>query len=320
MRRIERLINLIAALLEARSPMTADEIREHIAGYDQDSFEAFRRSFERDKEALRAMGVPLELRKSHALAEQPDGYIIPKERYYLPELDLEPDELAALRLASETVLGRGDGGADAGLLKLTMAEEPGSPVGRGVVAANVGVEDPHLGDVYSALVDRRPIEFSYEDSRGRRSTRRVEPWGLVHRGGYWYLLGRDYEAGAQRTFKLSRIASEVRARDGSYDIPESFDGAGAVPAEAWEFGPDEPRAVTVRFDAGVRWWAEQNLARLPSREAYDGALDLDLPTGNVAALLGWVVGWHGRVTILSPPALRRRLLAHLAPWLGETGS
>src|ERR671915_2476953 len=91
MRRVERLINLIAALLEAPRPMTADEIREQIAGYEGLSRTAFRRNFERDKETLRAMGIPLELRQLDPFGIDPDGYTIPKDRYYLPELDLEAD-------------------------------------------------------------------------------------------------------------------------------------------------------------------------------------------------------------------------------------
>ncbi|MGH2755993.1 MAG: helix-turn-helix transcriptional regulator, partial [Actinomycetota bacterium] len=127
MRRIERLINLIAALLDTERPMTAQEIRDRIAGYDQANFEAFRRAFERDKEALRTMGIPVEMRHTglDGLAEQPDGYIIPKERYYLPQIDLEHDEMAALRLASDAVLGRAENVA-AGFAKLSVDSAPGS--------------------------------------------------------------------------------------------------------------------------------------------------------------------------------------------------
>jgi proteasome accessory factor B len=79
MRRIERLINLIAALLDTRHPMTAEEIRSRIAGYDQGSHDAFRRAFERDKDSLRHMGIPLELVPTDPFSEVPDGYIIPKD-------------------------------------------------------------------------------------------------------------------------------------------------------------------------------------------------------------------------------------------------
>lgn len=321
MRRIERLINLIAALLEARRPLTAEEIRHSIAGYDQRSLEAFRRAFERDKEALRAMGVPLERRKTDAFADQADGYIIPKERYYLPELDLAADELTALTLASETILGRGEQDAEAGLLKLTLGRDPPGWSGPKVpTGTDVAVEDPVLGEIYGALVEKRPIEFAYEDAHGRPSTRRLETWGLVHRGGHWYAVGADADAGARRTFKLSRIRSRVRVVPGSYEIPESFDPAEAIGTEAWEFGSDDLRTVTVRFDESSRWWAEQNLTELQRRDGPSGALDVDVPTGNVAALLGWVLGWDGAVSIVSPESVRNQLLEHLAPYLEDASA
>src|ERR671916_3228940 len=119
MRRIERLVNLIAALLETLRPLTAEDIRHQVAGYGGTSLEAFRRSFERDKETLRDMGVPLEIVPTDAFSEQADGYIIPKDKYYLPELDLEPEELAALKLAADAVMSGGDQ-AGAGLMKLSI--------------------------------------------------------------------------------------------------------------------------------------------------------------------------------------------------------
>ena len=315
MRRIERLVNLIAALLETLRPLTAEDIRHQVAGYGGTSLEAFRRSFERDKETLRDMGVPLEIVPTDAFSEQADGYIIPKDRYYLPELDLEPEELAALKLASEAMLGRGEKDAEAGMLKLSLAEEPGGWAGpRVAMGAELSVEEPSLGDIYTALVERKPISFSYEDAAGNPSSRTLHTWGLVHRAGHWYAVGLDPDAGARRTFKLSRIRSAIRTVPGSYDIPASFD-ADDVPAESWEFGPDAVDAVTVRFAPEVKWWAEQNLTHLDPRPGPGDAVEVDVPTGNVAALLGWVVGWHGTVTIVSPDAVRERLAEHLAPYL-----
>lgn len=319
MSRIERLINLIAGLLEAPRPLTAEDIRTRIAGYDQDSHEAFRRAFERDKEALRDMGVPLELRATDPLAEQDDGYIIPKERYYLPELDLEPDEIAALRIATETVLGATELGAAAGLRKLSMAEEvPSRPGPRVVAGADVGLADPQLAEVHSAMLERHPIEFAYEDGRGNHSSRRVEPWGLVHRAGHWYLVGLDRRERDQRTFRVGRIVPPVRRLQGTYEVPEGFDAAARVGAEAWEFGPDQGLRVRVRFDASTRWWAEQNLAHLDMDEALEGALDVSMAAANADAVLGWVIGWHGTVTIVEPDSLVDRLVSHLEPWTGPS--
>src|SRR5688500_16511119 len=116
MLRIERLINLIAALLDGRRPLTASEIRERIAGYDSQSAEAFRRTFERDKAELRDMGIPIETVKDE---DDNDAYVIPADKYYMPELDLQPDEIAALKLAADAILGVGEQ-AGSGLKKLSI--------------------------------------------------------------------------------------------------------------------------------------------------------------------------------------------------------
>jgi predicted DNA-binding transcriptional regulator YafY len=325
MRRIERLINLIAALLEARRPMTAEEIRSRIAGYAQDSHEAFRRAFERDKEALRAMGIPLELRALDSLTDHEQGYTISKESYYLPDLDLEPDELAALAIATETLAERRGHPATSGLLKLSVAHDAATTSAPRLVAgADLAVGDPRLGAIYSAVLDRRPIGFPYEDARGRRSQRRVEPWALVHRAGHWYLSGRDMAVDERRTFKVARIAGEIQqlegSQGGSYEPPRRDEATASIGAEAWEFGGDEVADVRVYFEPEARWWAEQNLAHLTSREAPEGRLEVEMPTANVEALLSWVIGWDGTVAVVSPPEVRKRLRDHLSPWLGQRGA
>src|SRR5438874_4639806 len=102
MDRLERLINLTAALLEAERPLTSDDLHQRLPGYAENQA-AFRRAFERDKDVLREMGVPLVL--EHVDPSQPglDGYRIPKDEYYLKDPGLEPDELAALHLAASAV-------------------------------------------------------------------------------------------------------------------------------------------------------------------------------------------------------------------------
>jgi predicted DNA-binding transcriptional regulator YafY len=314
MRRIERLINLIAALLDARRPMTADEIRARIAGYDQATYEAFRRAFERDKDALRAMGIPLEVVTTDPFADQADGYIIPKGRYYLPDLGLEPDELAALRLASDALLGAHEE-AGAGLLKLSI-DAPSIPVaGPSILwGADLAAEQPYLGPVYSALLARRPIRFDYEPASKTKETRTVRPYGLVHRRGNWYVVGWDESRAAVRSFKLSRFVSRIEVLEGSYDIPDGFDASAQV-AESWEIGAQTPITATVRFDASMRWWAEHNMPDSAAREAPAGALDVDMPASNLDALVSWIIGFGTSVEILSPPEARARLFDRLGPFL-----
>ena len=317
MRRIGRLINLIIALLETRRPMTAEEIRTRISGYDQPNFEAFRRAFERDKEALRAMGIPLVVRQTDALDESSNGYLIPKDRYYLPELDLEPDELAALRIASEAVLGAGEE-AESGWLKVSVdaAVDP-LEAPRVMWAADVAAEQPLLAALYEAQLERRPVRFSYRSAAGEESVRTVEPYGLVNRRGHWYIVGRDVDRDAPRSFRISRLQGSVEVLGGSYDVPSGFEPDSHLPPDAWEIG-DEPVEAVVRFDESMRWWAEQNLGGVRSTEAPDGAVDVTLRVANVDALVAWIVGFGPSAVILSPPQARERLLERLRPSLERT--
>lgn len=317
MRRIERLINLIAALLETSRPLTAENIREQIAGYDQANFESFRRSFERDKEDLRAMGIPLQTvsDETDPFSDVHDSYIIPKDEYYLPQLDLEPDEMTALRVAGDAVLGAGEETA-AGLMKLTMDDAGPSWAGPRIMwGADVAAEQPLLGPLYSALVERKGVSFVYEPSKGDASDRAVEPYGLVHRRGNWYLVGRDAGKDAVRAFKLSRIKGTITPGGGSYSIPEGFDAGAHIAGESYEIGSEATVSATVRFTAAMRWWVEQNMPGVKRSDLEDGGLDLEVPVSNLDALVSWVVGFGAAATIVAPPEARAALLAHLAPFL-----
>lgn len=316
MRRIERLINLIAALLETSKPMTADEIRHRIAGYDSESLDAFRRSFERDKADLRAMGIPIELRPVDSLSEV-EGYLIPKSQYYLPQLDLEPDELAALRLAAESVLGGGEV-AESGLMKLSVDAATESWSGPRVVwGADLAAEQPALAAIYPALLERRSVAFGYRTGGAAEAREReIDPYGLVHRRGNWYVVGRDRSIDDIRVFKVARIEGAPQVLEHRYEVPAGFRAEDHVAGEAWELG-DAPATATVRFDPDVRWWAEQNHPDAPRRVLPGGAVDVELQVSNVEALVAWAIGLGPGVEIVQPASARAAVLEHLRPFLSE---
>src|ERR1700730_7541323 len=97
-RKTERLLSLVVCLLSTRRALTAAQIREAVPGYP-DSFEAFKRMFERDKEERRELGIPLETDLASP-GDEDAGYRIQREAYELPEITLEPDEAAVLGLAA----------------------------------------------------------------------------------------------------------------------------------------------------------------------------------------------------------------------------
>ena len=317
MRRIERLINLVAALLETSRPWTADDVRRNIAGYDEpEGFEAFRRMFERDKEALRAIGIPLEVVSTDPYEDRHDAYIIPKKRYYLPDIDFEPDEVAALKIAAEALLG-GAEQAEAGLMKLSIDTSSAPWSGPRVVwGADLAAEQPALGPLYSAVLDRAPVSFRYGSARsGDVRTRAVEGYGLLHRWGHWYLVGRDRADGVIKSFKVARIEAGLTRIDGEYQIPPDFDASEHLAGEAFAIG-DERQRATVRFDRAMRWWPEQNMPDAPRTEGPDGALDVDIPVANVDALVSWLIGFGPGVELLAPETARAHLVQHLAAYAG----
>ena len=100
--KFERQMNLLAALLESPRPISAEQIQQRVAGYSTDK-DAFRRTFERDKDELRDLGVPVQVATIPATFPEQQGYMVDRTVYEMPELDLASDEIAALRLALQAV-------------------------------------------------------------------------------------------------------------------------------------------------------------------------------------------------------------------------
>src|SRR5438105_711177 len=163
---LERLLNLVALLLEAKRPKTFDEIRHLIEAYQQADVSSAKRMFERDKDILREVGIPVEVSATDAW-EIEQGYRIPKDRYYLPEIAFTPDEVWALFVAArapgedeeaEVAFWKLSTSADTTLLS-AIAERP--------VAPGVDASGPHLGAVADALSRRRSLRFRYRPSQGK---------------------------------------------------------------------------------------------------------------------------------------------------------
>jgi proteasome accessory factor B len=298
--RLERLINLVAALLHAERPLTAEELRSRLPGYAEDHG-TFRRAFERDKEALRDLGIPVVLEPVDNAA-QPGvmGYRIPKEAYYLQDPGLAPDELAALHLAASAVRLEGASGVEA-LWKLggELAEQGPAPA----VAALPGAA--HLAPVFAAISARRPVSFTY---RGR--PRRLDPWRLSFRNGHWYLAGHDHDAGEERMFRLDRIESEVDATGeaGAFDRPPHV---GAQPPP-WQMGGDEELTARLLVDAGQASWAASHVGPEAVEDwRPDGSVVLAVRVTNREAFRSFVLGFLDHAEVLGPAELR----AEMVEWL-----
>jgi predicted DNA-binding transcriptional regulator YafY len=299
---LERILNLLAFLLTAGRPVTADEIRHTVAGYDQDSDEAFRRTFERDKDLLRSLGVPLRLEAVDAW-EVEHGYVIPSGEYAMADPGLTDEERAALWLAVHMVRLGGQAPDPAALFKLGGAPlaAAGEPL-----AADLGAASEHLADLFAAVTERRRLTCTY-----RGAPRLLEPFGLVHRNGHWYLVASSGDAGV-RAFRVDRM-SEVDVGDtsGAFTRPPGVKVSDSLAETPWEAGSDAIEAV-IRFDPEVSWWARRRLSpRAAIEDEPDGGLVARLPVANPDSLIGWLIGFEEHAEILEPPALRDRMADHL---------
>ena len=99
-----RQLSLVAFLMAERRPLTARDIKSNVEGYQEMSDEAFARRFYSDRAELVALGVPLDSQRDEYTGEE--LYTLRSERYFLPTLELEDDELAALQTCLYLLEGR----------------------------------------------------------------------------------------------------------------------------------------------------------------------------------------------------------------------
>src|SRR5690349_19519271 len=215
--KVERLVNLVIALLSTRGYISAEKIRSSVAGYsDSPNAEAFSRMFERDKNELRDLGIPLEVGRASAW-DPTEGYRINRDAYSLAPVELTPDEAAAVAVATQLwespELITATQGA---LLKLRAAGVDVDATDSAIAISSTGVlpglrgSEDVLGILLSAIDSGQAVRFPHRPSRSDPYTiRTVEPWGVVTDRGRWYLVGHDRDRDATRTFRLSRIGADV---------------------------------------------------------------------------------------------------------------
>lgn len=305
-RKTERLLNLVICLLATHRPLSAEQIRHAVPGYDPDNDEAFQRMFERDKNELREIGIPIEVHKDPW--EDDPGYRIPREAYELPEITLEPDEAAVLGLAAQVwqraSLADAAGGAllklRAGGVRTDLTESP--------LELRLHTRDPAFPTLWEAVRDRRVVTFDYRSAGSEAVlTRVVEPWGVVSRYGRWYVVGHDRDRNASRVFRLSRITGRVATvgRPGAFTVPEGVDLRAMV---GYPERPVERVAlVLVRPDTcqGLR-----HLARAV-RAGADGWDEAEVVFTDPERLAGWIASLGPNAKVVDPPDAREAVIRRL---------
>ncbi|HEX6535265.1 MAG TPA: WYL domain-containing protein [Gemmatimonadaceae bacterium] len=334
--KIQRLVDLIAALLAHHAPLTFERLVEEVPAYRGKSLAAQKRMFERDKLELRTFGVPIQTVGEDGSEES--AYKLPARDFYLPylavatprgtssprrvdrwgyrslqTLTFDTDELAAIVDGAARVRTLGDptlvADVDSALSKLAFD----LPVGSVSVAEDErllvrgAAADPAVLQMLGrALLARKRVTFDYHGmSTGASARRRVEPFGLFFLNGHWYLAGRDVDREAVRNFRVSRITGLTvnGAREGTpdYEVPSSFHlREHARSRQAWELGDAPPVRAVVEFrgDTGAARAAAALGAPVPGCPARRA-----FEVRRLDAFARWLLSFAGDVVPVEPPEL-----------------
>jgi proteasome accessory factor B len=315
--RTERLLNLVLCLLASRRFVTREQVRTAVPGYAAcESDEAFERMFERDKDDLREMGVPLETGSNDVLFDDEIGYRIPRDAYSLPEVAFDPEEVAVLGLAARVwQQATLSDAASSAVRKLAAGGVEVDADAWSVVEPRVGADEPAFAALYEAVRDRFPVTFPYRAAGAAQVSRRhLEPWGIVSWRGRWYAVGHDTDRDGTRVFRLSRVAGEVTrsGEPGSVSAPEDLDLGAAV--RRFAPAPDGHQA-RLRIRSGSATPLRRSATQVEPGEGWDvvtvGFSDLE-------ALAGEVCGYATDVRVLEPDALREAVVRRLRALVAAT--
>ncbi len=301
--KVERLVNLVIALLETRRPLTLAEIKRR-TGYYEGSEASARRKFERDKDELRALGVPIELQPSEPMGP-PDGYTIDRASYEQPDVELTAEEAAAL-----AVVVRMTAEPDARLAMARIAaRSPDDEIADPSLSlgAKLALGEGPFAELSAAVVERRRVSFTYRRGDGSTAQRDVAPYAVLTRGGAWYLVGHDASRDDVRAFRLDRMSGGVTVADEArtYDIPDDLDPRQNIRGPAV---PTEDVRVAVAPNLS---WEAQSRGGTPTGEEIDGLLVHAFGTADRNRLATWIVGLADGALALEPAELRDDVVRRL---------
>jgi predicted DNA-binding transcriptional regulator YafY len=305
-----RQLSLVAFLMAERRPLTARDVKGNVEGYSEMSDEAFARRFYSDRAELTALGVPLNSQRDEFTGEE--LYTLRSENYFLDQLELDEDELAALQTALYTLEGKF---AYAEPLRLALQNlalgRPGfrhAPTG---TAERVRVTAPdyspelgaRLSKLEAAISKQRTIQFRYwSPARDRETERKVNPYALRLDEGVWYVVGHDLDRDATRTFRVARIRSDIRfatRRERDFRLPAEFDVEAYRIARPWQIGP-RAGVARVGVQGDTAWWVHRTLA--DAGTVVDGVFETSY--SSLGPLVSWILRQNGRAVPLEPPELR----------------
>ncbi len=346
----ERWLNLLAFLLDRRSPVPREEILSQVDDYKRDwrdkgKRESVRRKFERDKQELKALGIVIEPQPSKVEAGHTrmpvDGYQLHTRDFYLPYLSLVdprragtpgPYSLASiavssseqeiLRRAAERVLALGPtplGPSAASALRKLSFDLPGVVPGdeEQTITAPVGAGFARAFEALREGLERHTAVRCryYSIGRDAEEDRVIEPFGLMLCWGHWYCIARARERDAIRVFRLDRMrsAAVVEGAGSGFTVPADFRLSRYLNRTPWELSDAPPVTARVRLAfPHSRWTIAEGLGRVVQAVDGEGGAVLEFDVRAPEAFLRWLLPFGSQADLLEPADLRAALAGQRA--------
>jgi proteasome accessory factor C len=313
--KLVRQLSLVSYLMSMNRPVTARDVRECVEGYAEMGDDAFARRFYADRTELLSLGIPLQSNRDDDTGEE--LYTLSEKAYFLPELDLQDHEVAALhsclslldgqfayaeplRLALQNLmLGRANPATDAALASTTIR----------LVGSDYSPEiASRIAKLETAISKRRTVTFNYYTmGRDEESERVVDPYALIWNGGQWYLVGHSHERDDLRVFRLTRIRGEIKftsRRERDFEVPEDFDASIYRTRPDWQLGEVEDEPAVLWVHPMAAWWVERSFGHAGEVEHHeDGSITFTTPYAGLKWISSWVCGMNGLVRPIGPAEL-----------------
>jgi proteasome accessory factor B len=307
--RTERLLDLITYLLNAKEPVSWRKIKNHFPeDYGKGIEESNQRKFERDKAELISLGIPIDYQGGSE--SQKEGYLIKKEKLFLPEIEFTPEESSLLMLSAGAVLENPDfpyrSQLESALFKTTSLQNHiQSPPERIAITYTRKQSETSQTAMMSKLQDaldrrKRILIRYYAFSTGETTEREVDPYGLVFRRGKWVLVGWDHLRRDLRAFVLTRIefleVNRKKPGTSDYEIPDDFSLREYQDQQPWDLRIHPPIDVTLEI-------SEHRLNELlPQLKKADriGDQTFRLKVTNQTGLMNWILSQKTDVRVIGP--------------------
>jgi proteasome accessory factor B len=303
----ERLVNLALLLASTSRSVSAEMCRTADLGYPEDQDDAtFLRMFERDKDALRAAGLAIEVTSDDGT----EAYRLDADATFARPIELTSGEVSAVRavaaaLADDASFPFGDDLALA-VGKLGTVGPEGAVSTTDVSGGLPAERSTYALALAEAVQARKTVTFEYTNTAGDVRRRTIDPYGVFFREGLWYVAGRDRDADAIRTYAVARVrdldVNPARPRTPDFERPTDFD-VREHERLPFQYGPKSV-PVRIRLEPDAAWRAERLARGRGTLEPLaDGSVLWSVDAGSLHRLACWIVDQGEGIHPVDPPEL-----------------